>query len=150
MRRVALTVLIVALPIVASAATSSRSVPSAFGGNGHNASFDGRLFIVRTGPGWQAYVLRPEAITFESDGLPSASGALWSAPLQVVAGEPNGENALAICEPDHARAPYACDAGSNPAAGGPFACYDVWVFDSDATKSVANGGQAFRRRHLLL
>src|SRR5512138_2009226 len=121
MRRVALTVLIVALPIVASAATSSRSVPSAFGGNGHNASFDGRLFIVRTGPGWQAYVLRPEAITYEGDGLPAASGAMWSAPLEVVAGEPDGENALAICEPDPSRAPYACDESNNPSAAGPFA-----------------------------
>jgi hypothetical protein len=45
---------------VASAATSTRSVPSVFGGNGHNASFDGRLYIVRTGPGWMAYMLRPE------------------------------------------------------------------------------------------
>jgi hypothetical protein len=135
---------------IATAATSTRSVASTLGGNGHNASFDGRLFIVRTGPGWQAYVLRPEAITYESDGLPQANGAMWSDALQVVAGEPNGENALAICEPDPARAPYRCDASNNPSASGGFACYDVWVFDSDATKSVADGGQIFRRRHLLL
>ncbi|HTL35021.1 MAG TPA: LamG-like jellyroll fold domain-containing protein [Kofleriaceae bacterium] len=135
---------------IAVAATSSRSVPSSFGGNGHNASFDGRLFIVRTGPGWQAYVLRPEAIAYESDGLPQAGGAMWSAPMQVVAGEPNGENALAICEPDATRAPYKCDASNNPSASGAFSCYDVYVFDSDATKSVAQGGQVFRRRHLLL
>ncbi|HSD87577.1 MAG TPA: hypothetical protein VLB44_08675, partial [Kofleriaceae bacterium] len=138
------------LGATALAATSSRAVPSSFGGNGHNASFDGRLFIVRTGPGWQAYVLRPEAVTYESDGLPAASAGMWSASLEVVAGEPNGENALAICEPDPARAPYACDASNDPAAGGPFACYDVWVFDSDATKGVADGGQTFRRRRLLL
>jgi hypothetical protein len=130
------------------AATSSPSVPSQFGGNGHNASFDGRLFLVRTGPGWQAYVLRPEATTYRQDGLPDAMGPMWSAPLEVIAGEPNGENALAICEPDAARAPYACDANGNP--GGAFACYDVWVFDSDATKNVAMGGQEFRRRHLLM
>jgi hypothetical protein len=136
--------------VSAIAATSSRSVPSNFGGNGHNASFDGRLFIVRTGPGWQAYVLRPEAIAYEGDGLPQASGAMWSDPMQVVAGEPNGENALAICEPDPTRAPFKCDASNNPSASGAFACYDVWVFDSDATKSVADGGQVFRRRHLLL
>ena len=150
MRRMGFTALIVgalAAPMV-FAATSTRSVTSTFGGNGHNASFDGRLFIVRTGPGWQAYVLRPEATTYEGDGLPAATGAMWSGPLEIVSGEPNGENALAICEPDPARAPYACDASNNP--GGPFACYDVWVFDSDATRSVADGGQSFRRRRLLL
>lgn len=135
---------------LAAAATSTRAVPSAFGGNGHNASFDGRLFIVRTGPGWQAYVLRPEATTYTDDGLPDAAGALWSAPLQIVDGEPNGENALAICEPDAARAPFACDEGGAPSAAGPFACYDVWVLDSDATRGVAAGGQTMRRRHLLL
>jgi MYXO-CTERM domain-containing protein len=130
------------------AATSTASVPSVFGGNGHNASFDGRLYLIRTGPGWQAFVLRPEALTLRPDGLPDATAGLWSSPLQVVAGEPNGENALAICEPDPARAPYACDASGNP--GGPFACYDVWVLDSDAVRTVAQGGQSFRRRRLLL
>lgn len=142
--------LLLALATPALAATSTRSVPSAFGGNGHNASFDGRLFIARIGPGWYAYMLRPEAVTFENDGLPQASGAMWSAGLELVAGEPNGENALAICEPDAAKAPYACDASNAPNAAGPFACYDVYVFDSDATKGVAQGGQIFRRRHLLL
>src|SRR5688572_4323690 len=135
---------------VASAATSTRSVPSQFGGNGHNVSFDGRLHITRTGPGWMAYVLRPEAITFAGDGLPDANGPIWSDSLMIVEGEPNGENALGICEPDPARAPYACDGANNPNPNGGFACYDVWVFDSDATKNVAQGGQIFRRRHLLL
>lgn len=143
-----LPVLIMLGALLALGATSTPSVPSVFGGNGHNASFDGRLYVVRTGPGWQAYVLRPEGITYRPDGLPDATGPLWSSPMQIVAGEPNGENALAICEPDHARAPYACDAAGNP--GGPDACYDVYVFDSDATRSVADGGQTFRRRHLLL
>ncbi|HEU0029711.1 MAG TPA: LamG-like jellyroll fold domain-containing protein [Kofleriaceae bacterium] len=141
---------IVGAATTALAATSTRSVPSVFGGNGHNASFDGRLYIVRTGPGWMAYVLRPEATTYAGDGLPDAAGPLWSNSLMIVEGEPNGENALAICEPDPARAPYACDANNNPTATGPFACYDVWVFDSDATKNVANGGMTFRRRQLLL
>jgi hypothetical protein len=133
---------------VSHAATSTQSVPSVFGGNGHNASFDGRLYLVRTGPGWMAYMLRPEGITYRPDGLPDATGPIWSDALEVVSGEPNGENALGICEPDPARAPFACDAAGNP--GGPFACYDVWVFDSDATRNVAMGGQTFRRRHLLL
>jgi hypothetical protein len=134
----------------ADAATSTRSVPSAFGGNGHNASFDGRVYIVRTGPGWMVYVLRPEATTYTGDGMPDATGPLWSPALMIVNGEPNGENALAICEPDPARAPYACDAANNPSAAGPFACYDVQLFDSDATRTVAQGGQTFRRRSLLL
>ena len=132
----------------AQAATSSPSVPSVFGGNGHNASFDGRLYLVRTGPGWQAYVLRPEGMTLRPDGLPDATGPLWSSSLQIVDGEPNGENALAICEPDPSRAPFACDASNNP--GGPFACYDVWVYDSDALRTVSVGGQTFRRRRLML
>ena len=131
-------------------ATSSSSVPSNFGGNGHNASFDGRLFIVRTGPGWQVYILRPEAVTYRPDGMPDAQGAMWSPAMQIVDGEPNGENALAICEADHTRAPYACDANNAPNAAGPFACYDVWLFDSDATKGVAAGGMTFRRRQLQL
>jgi hypothetical protein len=135
---------------LAAAATSSRSVPSSFGGNGHNASFDGRLYIVRTGPGWMAYVLRPEAATYADDGMPDTTGPIWGPPLTIIDGEPNGENALGICEPDPARAPYACDAANNPSTTGPFSCYDVWVFDSDATRDVAAGGQTFRRRHLLL
>jgi hypothetical protein len=139
---------LLAIAPLALAATSTPSVPSVFGGNGHNASFDGRLYVVRTHPGWQAYLLRPEGITYRGDGLPDTTGPIWSAPLMIVDGEPNGENALGICEPDPARAPFACDAAGNP--GGPFACYDVWVFDSDATKIVATGGQTFRRRKLFL
>jgi hypothetical protein len=134
----------------ALAATSSPSVPSQFGGNGHNASFDGRLFVVRTGPGWQVYLLRPEAITYLGNGLPDATGPMWSPSLQIVNGEPNGENALAICEPDPAKAPYACDANNAANAAGPFGCYDVWLVDSDATKGVAQAGMTFRRRHLVL
>ncbi len=140
--------IVMATAATATAATSTPSVPSVFGGNGHNASFDGRLFITRTGPGWQAYMLRPEATTYRQDGLPDANGPMWSAALTIVTGEPNGENALAICEPDPARAPFACDASNNP--GGPFACYDVWVYDSDATRNVAMGGQEMRRRRLNL
>ena len=88
MRALVLAVLLATVP--AAAAISTSSVPSSLGGNGHNASFDGRLVIVRTGPGWQAYVLRPEATTYRPDGLPDATGPLWSPPLMIVAGEPNG------------------------------------------------------------
>ena len=143
-------IVLVVMAGVAFGATSSPSVPSQFGGNGHNASFDGRLYVVRTGPGWQAYLLRPEGITYRSDGMPDATGPMWSPSVQIVAGEPNGENALAICEPDPTKAPFACDANSAPNAAGPFACYDVWLIDSDATKGVAQGGMVFRRRHLAL
>jgi hypothetical protein len=134
----------------AFAGTSTRSVPSSFGGNGHNVSFDGRLYIVRTGPGWQAHMLRPEAVTYQADGLPDATGPMWSGPLQILDGEPNGENALAICESTPDTTPFACDATNAPAAEGPFSCYDVWVFDADASRSVAAGGQTFRRRKLML
>jgi hypothetical protein len=152
MRRTLIALLTLAplLTAVAVAATSSPSITSQFGGNGHNASFDGRLYIVRTAPGWYAYVLRPEGITYLPGGMPDATGPLWSPSLELVAGEPNGENALGICEPDPARAPYACDANDNPSASGPFACYDVWIIDSDATRSVADGGSRMRRRHLFL
>ncbi len=139
---------LLAVPTIGLAATSGPSVPSVFGGNGHNASFDGRLYLVRDHVGWQAFVLRPEGATFRPDGLPDATGPIWSSPMLVVAGEPNGENALAICEPDPTRAPYACDASNNP--GGPFACYDVQIVDSDALHDVAAGGMVFRRRHLVL
>ena len=139
---------LVVAPAIVGAATSSPSVPSVFGGNGHNASFDGRLYLVRDSFGWQAYLLRPEGVTFRPDGMPDATGPVWSSPMMVVAGEPNGENALAICEPDPTRAPYACDANNNP--GGPFACYDVQIVDSDALRDVAGGGMVMRRRHLVL
>ncbi|MDQ3336850.1 MAG: LamG domain-containing protein [Myxococcota bacterium] len=142
--------LILLFASTALAATSSPSVPSNFGGNGHNASFDGRLFITRTAPGWQVYLLRPEGITYRADGMPDAQGPMWSPSIQIVDGEPNGENALAICEPDPAKAPYACDGNGAPNAAGPFGCYDVWLIDSDATKGTAQGGMVFRRRHLFL
>nr|MDQ3366775.1 LamG domain-containing protein [Myxococcota bacterium] len=149
-RSVASLAALVLAPSLALAATSTPSVPSGFGGNGHNAAFDGRLYIARSGPGWLAYVLRPEGITYRADGLPDASGPVWSEPLTLIDGEPNGENALAICEPDPTRAPYACDAANAPSATGPFACYDVQIFDSDATRDLASGGMVMRRRHLVV
>src|SRR5687767_8387603 len=42
------------------AATSAGVSPSPMGGNGHNVTFDGRVFIVARGDGWNAMVLRPE------------------------------------------------------------------------------------------
>jgi hypothetical protein len=134
----------------AHAVTSTRSVQSAFGGNGHNVSFDGRLFIVRDGAGWQAMMLRPEGITFLPDGLPDAMGPMWSPRTLILGPSDVVENALAICEPDPSRAPFACDANGNPAAGGPFDCYDVIVIDSDAVTPPEMGGAVLRRRSLLV
>jgi hypothetical protein len=134
----------------ALAVTSSRSVPSAFGGNGHNISFDGRLLLVRDSAGWQAQLVRPEATTYLSDGLPDALGPMLS-PRVHVFGAPDGtENALAICEPDAAQAPFACDAAGNASAGGPFDCYDFWLVDSDAVTPAAMGGFVLRRRHVTI
>lgn len=134
----------------AAAVTSSRSVPSAFGGNGHNISFDGRLILARTAQGWEARLLRPEATTYLSDGLPDAMGPMLS-PSVVFFGDPNiTENALAICEPDATKAPYACDESGAANGQGPFDCYDVQLIDSDAVTPAAQGGFVMRRRHLLL
>ena len=36
----------------ALAVTSTGSVTSALGGNGHNVSFDGRVYVIRTSGGW--------------------------------------------------------------------------------------------------
>src|ERR1051325_9486258 len=93
----------------ALAATSTPSVPSAFDGNGHNASFDGRLFIVRRTLGWAAYVLRPEAGPHRDDGRRDAMGPMWSERLRILDGEKIGENALAICEPAPDNTPFECD-----------------------------------------
>jgi hypothetical protein len=137
---------------IALGATSSRSVPSTFTGNGHNISFDGRLLITRDGVGWEAYLFRPEAVTYGSDGLPDAMGPMWSPKTTLLTGpDPTkiGENALAICAPDPTRAPYRCDEDGN-AAQGPYDCYDVWIFDSDALLPVEQGGTTFRRRRLQL
>lgn len=134
----------------ARAVTSSRSVPSAFGGNGHNISFDGRLLLVRDGSGWQAQLLRPEATTYLPDGLPDATGPMLS-PRFHVFGAPDGtENALALCEPDANQAPYTCDESGAASASGPYDCYDVWLLDSDAVTPPDQGGFVLRRRHLLL
>lgn len=132
------------------AVTSTRSVPSAFGGNGHNISFDGRLLIVRDSAGWQAQLLRPEAATFHDDGLPDATGPLLS-PRALIFGDGSSvENALAICEVEPSEAPYACDATGTPSAAGPYDCYALWILDSDALTPPAQGGFVMRRRRLTV
>lgn len=135
---------------VASAVTSSASVPSAFDGNGHNISFDGRLLLVRDAGGWRAQLVRPEAATFLPDGLPDAMGPLLSPRVHVLGGPEMMENALAICEPDASSTPFACDEAGTASADGPFDCYDVWIIDSDAVTPQDQGGFLMRRRHLTL
>jgi hypothetical protein len=153
MQRFLVAVVLVAGVVVvaphAGAVVSTDSVPSALVGNGHNISFDGRFVLVREASGWRVRLLRPEAITFRPDGLPDASGPLWS-PSTLVIGEPLNENALAICEPDPTRAPFRCDDAGAPSGAGPYDCYDTWILDSDAVTTVANGGFVLRRRHLMV
>lgn len=134
----------------APAVTSSESVTSGMNGNGHNVSFDGRLYIVRDSQGWQAMMLRPEAVSYLPSGLPDAAGAMWSGRTPLLTGADLVENALAICEADHEQAPFACNAGGAPDAGGAFDCYDLWIIDSDAVTPAAEGGAALRRRRLEL
>lgn len=111
-------------------------------GNGHNVSFDGRIFIVRQGPGWMLMVFRPEALTYAPGGIPILTDAAFSATTLIQAPS-SEENALAICEPDADATPYSCNDAGAPAAG-PYACYDFVILDSDAAGSY-NG---LRRREL--
>jgi len=129
----------------ATAVESEFAVASPMGGNGHNVSFDGRLFIVRTGPGWMARILRPERVTVDGGGIPDVSAAFSRAVnIQPPVHE---ENALAICEADSGDAPYRCNAAGERSGGGAFDCYDVWIIDSDALTPDSN---ALRRRRLFL
>ena len=114
------------------------------GGNGHNVSFDGRLYIVRDHVGWRATVLRPEGVSYLPSGLPDAQ-AMFSPKVALISGGGITENALAICEPDPSLAPFACNEAG--AAGGSFDCYDVWILDSDAQNQNNN---LMHRRHLKL
>lgn len=150
--RILLAALLVLLasPRPAPAVTSSESVVSDMNGNGHNVSFDGRLYIVRDSQGWQAMMLRPEAVSYLPSGLPNAAGPMWSGRTALLTGADLVENALAICEADHARAPFACDAGGNAQAGGAFDCYDLWIIDSDAVTPAPDGGATLRRRRLQI
>lgn len=128
------------------AATGSATTPSPLAGNGHNVSFDGRVFIVRRGAGWELMVLRPERVTYGPGGLPRVdTGAFSDGAL--IQEDVNGENALAICEEDAADTPYPCDEAGNRAAGGPYACYDLVIVDSNALGGQYNG---LRQRDLRI
>ena len=140
--------LLASTPTVAHASSSSPAVASPMAGNGHNVTFDGRVFIVSQGPldptgGWFMMVFRPENVRYAAGGLLDLMQGAFTAPVQV---QPSMsvENALAICEADANNTPYACDDAGNP--GGPYACYDLSIIDSDALSDPKD----LRRRTLKL
>ncbi len=132
------------------ATTSSPAAASPMSGNGHNVTFDGRVFIVAQGPtdpsgGWFLMVLRPEKIRYAPGGRLDLSQGTFTPPVQIQPWQ-DGENALAICEASPDATPYLCDDAGNPGAG-PFACYDLAIIDSNAFPNQYNG---LRRRLLKL
>lgn len=112
----------------AQAATSPTATASPFGGNGHNVTFDGRLFIARTSPGWEATVFKPESVGTLSSGFPDMSAAF--SPWTMIQPEVSNENALAICE--ETPQPSRCDQAGQPNGTGAYDCYNVVIIDSDA------------------
>lgn len=137
---------LVAALLIAPAALAvegAKSAASPFGGNGHNLSFDGRLMIVARGNGWNAHVFRPQNVGYDAAGFPDVNAGAFSPEYSLAAGA-DGENALAICEPDPDQTPFRCDLAGAADAAGAFDCYDVYVFDSNAFLNPA----VMRRRHL--
>ena len=116
----------------AFAVEGAKSSPSPFGGNGHNVSFDGRLYLVAQGNGWNAQVFRPENVAFDGGGFPNMNSGAFTSPYALGASA-NGENAVAICEPDPDSTPFRCDLSGNSDPAGNYDCYDLWLFDSNAT-----------------
>lgn len=140
-----------ASPGLAGATSSSPAAASPMAGNGHNVTFDGRVFIVTQGPtdatgGWFAMVFRPENVRYAAGGRLDLSQGAFTPPVQVQPWQ-NGENALAICEAAPDSTPYKCDDAGSPSDAGPFHCYDLAVLDSNAFPNQVN---SFRRRTLKL
>jgi hypothetical protein len=119
--------------------TAPFSAPSPMGGNGHNVSFDGRLFIVRTNVGWDARILKPELA--QASGLDVSQ--VFSPPVLVQAAV-NNENALAMCE--ETPQPTKCDGAGNANAGGDHDCYEQWIIDSDAVTQPSSNFIMRRRK----
>ncbi|MBE2254237.1 MAG: LamG domain-containing protein, partial [Myxococcus sp.] len=128
--------------VLAHAATSREVTGSPLGGNGHNVTFDGRLFIVRTSPGWEARVLRPQAVVLTAGQPPTLANAF--SPPVLIQGPTNEENALAICEAS--AQPTSCDASGAPSGTGTHRCYEIIVIDSNALTPPP--GNTLRRRRL--
>ena len=121
---------------------SSPGSSSPFGGNGHNVSFDGRLMIVTRAPsnepaGWYLTVLRPENVGYDLGGKVKLHQGAF-APFQLTQPATNGENAVALCEASPDNTPFSCNESGDPAAG-PYACYDFFVFASNAEANQYNG-----------
>ena len=125
----------------ALAATTPVGVGSPMGGNGHNVTFDGKLFVIATGNGWVARVLRPQAAS-NAGGTVNMAGTF--SPEVIVQPPTNNENAVALCE--ETPQPTRCTSSGAPDASGSHACYDLWVFDSDALAAAPNN--VMRRRRL--
>ena len=126
------------------AATSKNVATSPFGGNGHNVSFDGRLFIVRTSPGWEARILRPQSVVVTPGQPPSLASAF--SPSVLIQAATSEENALAMCE--SSTQPIACDPSGAPSAAGSHRCYNLVVIDSNAVTPAPNN--VLRRRLLRI
>ncbi len=136
-----LCVFLILLTASVEAATSSKTVSSPAGGNGHNVSFDGRLFVIRRGAGWEATLLKPQSVVVTA-GFPDVSGAFSNSPLVQL--DQNTENALALCE--ESPQPTKCNPDGTANAAGTHACYEEVVIDSDALAPPPN--DIFRRRKL--
>src|SRR3954469_21993012 len=140
MLRIASVGLLVSLPVMA--ATSPKAVSSPMGGNGHNVSFDGRLFIAAHGNGWEATLLRPQRIV-TTNGFPDVSQGAFTPFVNLNAAMSN-ENGLAMCE--ETAQPTRCNQDGSANAGGAYACYEEVIIDSDATAPKPN--DLMRRRKL--
>ncbi len=126
----------------ALAATSPRAVTSPMGGNGHNVSFDGRLFIAAHGNGWNATLLRPERIVTTS-GFPDVSQGAFT-PFMALNASMSNENGVAMCE--ETPQPTRCNQDGSANASGAYACYEEVIIDSDAVAPKPNN---FMRRRKL-
>lgn len=132
---------LLALSAMVVGATSPVAVTSPMGGNGHNVTFDGRLYIVRTTPGWEARVLRPQGVQVAA-GVPNLTAAFSTG--VVIQTDVHNENALALCEATPQ--PTRCNTDGSPNGAGDHACYELFVIDSDALAPAPNN--VLRRRKL--
>src|SRR5690606_25183393 len=89
--------LALALAALPSLATTSAGVASSpMGGNGHNVTFDGRVFIVTMANGWNLRVLRPERVAM-TEGYPDLQQGAFTEPVLIQPTEAS-ENALSFCD----------------------------------------------------
>ena len=139
LKRLCVSLILIAASV--EAATSSKTVSSPAGGNGHNVSFDGRLFVIRRGAGWEATLLKPQSVVLTA-GFPNVTNAFSNSPLVQL--DLNTENALALCE--ETPQPTKCNSDGSANAAGTHACYEEVVIDSDALAPPPN--DIFRRRKL--